>query len=386
MSKTLFRSAALAAGLALACATAGAAGYRTSVGSGDDAIPLVVVSGSPYEMGVALGALMKAETRALLGRFLAAAQAASPKRHNNRVLDRAWLSISPHMSQRCIDEMRGVAKGAGVPFVLVRRAHMIPAVSDYACSGAALWGAATRDRGFYQFRNLDYTMRGGLQDYPAVVVYVPDKGIPHVNVTFAGVIGSNTGMNAEGIVLTEMGDSPARDYPFDLNGNHFMFMFRDLLYDAHNLDEAIAMIQKTKRIKKYHFIVGDGKNKRAVKMVAHAPDLVIWPDNDNRDEAAPNIRKGVVYNFEGRSTVGWEHVKRNYGRFDAEATIQLSASVASLGGNLMNVVYDAARLRLWVAYAHKRECAFRRAYVPIDLKAYLDVSKVPAGAVVFRGR
>ena len=48
------------------------------------------------------------------------------------------------------------------------------------------------------------------QDHPLIVVYRPDQGIPHVNVTFAGCIGSNTGMNAEGIVLSEMETRPAK--------------------------------------------------------------------------------------------------------------------------------------------------------------------------------
>ena len=54
------------------------------------------------------------------------------------------------------------------------------------------------------------------------------------------------------------------------------------------------------RIKKYHFVVGDGAHKKAVKMLAHAPDLVIWTDNDPTDELAPNVLKDVVYQDEGR--------------------------------------------------------------------------------------
>jgi len=365
---------------------AAADGYRTSVGTGDDEIPVVVVTGTPYEMGRTFGQLMKPEAIALMSRFMGLATLGDRQKYSAEHLDAAWKAIAPHTSKRFVEELHGLAEGAGLPFDLVRRVHMIPVVSEYACSGVALWGKATRDGTFYQFRNLDYITEAGLQDYPALVVYLPDQGVPHVNVTFAGYLGANTGMNAEGITLTEMGDSPSRDYPYDLNGIHFTTLFRDLLYDAHNLDEAVAMIKGAKRIKKYHYLIGDGKNKRAVKLLAHAPDLVIWPDNDPQDEVAPNVLENVVYNCEGRDPLAWAHLNKYYGHYDADAVIQLSKSVGSLGGNLLDAVYDGTHLELWVAYAQQEECAYRRPYVHLKLRDYLDFSKKPAGAVVVEGK
>lgn len=361
-----------------------AAGYRTTIGTGKDTIPVVVVTGTPYEMGRSEGQLLKAEATALLKRFLGIARLSEPKKYSDTALDAAWKDMTPYLDARFVAELHGLADGAGLPFDLVRRVHMIPVVSEYACSGVAMWGKATRDGTFYQFRNLDYITEGGLQDYPAVVIYLPDKGTPHVNVTFAGYAGANTGMNANGIVLTEMGDSPSREYPYDLHGIHFTILFRKVLYDAGNLAEAVRIIRDAKRIKKYHFIIGDGRSKRAVKMLAHAPNLVVWSDNDPKDEVAPNILENVVYNCEGRDPIAWAHLKKYYGRYDADAMIQLSKSVGSLGGNLLDAVYDGTHLELWVAYAEKQECAYRRPYVHLRLKDYLDFSKKPPGAVVVK--
>jgi hypothetical protein len=359
-----------------------AEGYRTSLGTGDDILPVVVVTGTPYEMGRAFGQLLRPEATALITGFLARARAGDATTYSDARLDAAWEAIAPHTNPRFIEELRGLADGVGLPLETVRRVHLIPVVSEYACSGAALWGGATRQGAFYQFRNLDYTMDGGLQDYPVVAIYLPDRGVPHANVTFAGYIGVNTGMNANGITLTEMGDSPAREAPYDLHGVHFTTLFRDLLYDATSLDEAVAMIERAQRIKKYHFIIGDGKNRRAVKMLAHAPNLVVWKDNDPADEVAPNILQDVVYNCEGRDPICWAHLKTYYGRYDAGAVIQLSQSVGSLDGNLLNVVYNATDLELWVAYAQQRECAYRRPYVHLRLRDYLDFAKKPAGAIL----
>jgi len=356
----------------LAAGPAVAAGYRTSVGEGADSVPVVVVAGTPHEMGVALGTLMKNEIAAFTPRYLEAIQRRGGDRCSNEALDKVWDMQVKYMSPRYVEEMQGVAEGSGVPFDLLRRAHMIPVVSNYSCSGVAVWGSASRDNHLYQIRNLDYTTRGHLQDVPMVAVYVPDQGVPHINVSFAGVIGVNTGMNAEGVTLTEIGDTPGSDYPFNLDGAHFMSLFRDILYDAHNLDEAVKMVQDAKRIKKYHYVIGDGKKPAAVKMRAHAPELLIWTDNDPTDELAPNILENIVYHAEGRDPVAYAHLKRYSGKYDEDAMIQLSKAIGSLGGNLLNAVYDATDLECWVAYANgAEECAYRRPYVHIKLTDYL---------------
>ncbi|MBI5092259.1 MAG: hypothetical protein HZB26_07400 [Candidatus Hydrogenedentes bacterium] len=363
-------------------AIAAAEGYRTSVSLGSDSIPVVVVKGTPYEMGYGFGSLMKDDVVALLGSYLKLAQSQGEPRYTDASLDKAWDSVSPFIHPRFIEELHGVADGSHMPFDTVRRAHMIPVVSDYACSGFALWGSATKDGHLYQIRNLDYEVHAGLQDHPCIVVYSPAEGIPHVNVTFAGSIGVNTGMNAEGVTLTEIGDTPGKAYPFDLNGVHFTTLFRDILYEANNLDEAVDMIEKAQRIKMYHYIIGDGKNKKAVKMRAFAPGLEIWHDADPDDEAAPNVLKDVVYHAEGRNPIAYAHLTANLGKYDAERMISLSQAVPIKGGNLLDVVYDATALELWASYASGEQNAYLRPYIHLKLSDYLPYDGQPkAGAV-----
>jgi isopenicillin-N N-acyltransferase like protein len=356
----------------LAVNTLRAEGYRTTLGTAPDDFPVVVVSGTPYEMGLALGTLMKPEIQIFGPRFLAAAQEAKKDACSSAKLDEAWHTMEPFMSERFKEELRGLAEGSGIPLADMQRVHMVSVVSEYSCSGVAIWGSASRNGHLYQIRNLDYTVGAHLQDFPCVVIYVPKEGIPHLNPSFAGSIGCHTGMNAEGITLTEIGDSPGRDKPYDLHGLHFMMMFRDILYSAKSLDQAIQMIQDTKRIKKYHFVVGDGKIPAAVKMKAWAPNLLIWKDNDSKDEMAPHVFPNVVYHAEGRTPTARAHISQYiHGGYDADAVIQLSKSIGTLGGNLMNAVYDGTSREAWLAYAEKNECAYRRPYVHLNLNDFV---------------
>jgi len=367
----MFKKCVLALAIWCAAGAAFADGYRTSVEAGGRVIPVVVVKGTPYEMGYAFGDLMKEEVNGLLLGYLSAAQGSGDARYTDQSLDGAWKALAPNTSPRFTEELHGLADAAGIPFEKVLRAHMIPVISDYACSGIAVWGDATKTGHLYQIRNLDYDTHSGLQNFPCLVVYIPAQGIPHLNVTFAGSIGVNTGLNAEGIALTEIGDSPASDFPFDLNGVHFTTMFRDILYDAHTIDDAVSMVKNAKRIKKYHYVIGDGKAKRAVKMKAWAPDLQIWNDNDSKDELAPKIFKSAVYHAEGRDPKAVAHLTKNIGKYDAQEMVDLAKTVPTIGGNLISVVYDATTLEAWVAYADNEKNAYLCPYVHLAMNDYL---------------
>lgn len=343
--------------------------YLASVGTGPDTVPVAVVRGTSYEMGLAHGRFFKEDAGCLIRNFLSMIQSQGGERFSNTALDAAWKMVGPHTDSRFMEELRGVADGSGLPFEMLLRAHMVPVVANYSCSSIAAWGDATRDGHLYQTRNLDWEMRLQAQDHPCIVVYIPNEGIPHANITFTGYIGSNTGMNAKGIVLSEMGDSPGSDYPFGMDGVHFTTLFRTILYDAHNLDQAIELFQSAKRIKKYHYVVGDGQRRQAVKILAHAPDMVVWKDNDPEDELAPNVLKNIVYQDEGRGA--FEPLKKVVGRIGAPEMIDIARQIPIRGSNVLDVVYDATALEFWVAYAEKDEEAYLRPFVHVRLADYL---------------
>ena len=110
----------------LAClclaAVARAEGYRTTVG--EDKIPLVVVKGTPYEMGHAFGKLMQPECQGLIGAFLKGAQLAeheaftkdpgkpaAARRYTDAILDAAWKATSPHIHKRFRSRCEGWPRG-----------------------------------------------------------------------------------------------------------------------------------------------------------------------------------------------------------------------------------------------------------------------------------
>lgn len=344
---------------------------RKMLTEGDVHIPLVVVRGTPYEMGRQLGVVLKDEIQTFIPAAIAGISGELGVSIDD--LQDVWARTAAYADDRVEQEMLGIADGSGVPLSTLQAAHAVPLLMPYSCSSIAAWGDATEDGHLYQTRNLDWNMKVGAHEFPVIVVYVPDQGIPHVVPTFAGIIGAHTGMNVKGIALAEMGDASGKEAPYFVHAPHFTVFFRTMLYDAGSLMKTIEIFEAQPMTKRYHFVFGDGQTeKRAVKIRAHAPEpegkrVAIWKDNDPTDEFAPNVMSCCVYNDEGRGA--FPTLKSESGELNGEKLVALANKIPIKGGNVVNVVYDATALRMWVTYAKGDREAYLRPSVFLDLKA-----------------
>ena len=347
----------------------GGSGRRFVVTNGTAHVPVVVVHGTPYQMGWHLGRLMKDEIRQLAP--LAVGRFKKELNLSDEALDQVWATTAGYTDGRVLQQLAGVAEASGVPVRTLQHVHCLPLLMPYSCSSIAAWGSATEDGHLYQTRNLDWSLKAGAHDFPAIVVYQPDTGHAHVTPTFAGFVGAHCGLNDAGIVLSEMGDASAGDAPYNVHAPHFTAWFRTVLYDANSLTDATKIFRRQPQTKKYHFVFGDGRNeKRAVKIRTEtgsstAASVHVWRDNDRDDELAPHVLRCVVFQDEGRGA--FPTLEREQGKLNAEKLIALANSIPIKGGNVMDAVFDATALRLWVSYAAGDEEAYRRPYVFLDL-------------------
>ena len=354
----------------------GGSAHRTTIGSGDHQFPLVVVRGTPYEMGLHLGRAFQSEMQ----KFVPAALAGIQKELgvDQAALQETWARSAAYADDRIEQELAGLSDGSGLPLALLQSMHAVPLLMPYSCSSIAAWGNATEDGHLYQTRNLDWSMQVGAHEFPMIVLYIPSQGIPHVVPSFAGMIGAHTGMNTKGIALSEMGDASQKEAPYQIHAPHFTVLFRTMMYDSDSLSKALSIFQSHPQTKRYHYVFGDGQNELgAVKVLAHSPEpegkrVIVWKDNDPRDEFAPNVMSCVVYNDEGRGA--FPTLKQQFGKLNGEKLVALANQIPIKGGNVENVVYDATDLRMWVSYAKGEKEAYQRSYAFVELKK-IDANK-----------
>lgn len=370
--EALFSGGRAATGARVGTAGSGdGAGYRFAVTNETAVVPVVVVGGTPFQMGRQMGRLMREEMR----RFIPAALAGfkAQLQLDEATLDQVWATTAAYTDDRFEQELAGLAEGSGLPIRSLQHVHCLPLLMPYSCSSIAAWGSATEDGHLYQTRNLDWTLEAGAHEFPVLAVYLPADGHVHVLPTFAGVIGANCGLSAAGIALSEMGDSPRKEAPYNLHAPHFTTWFRTILYDASSLSQVLDIFRSQPATKRYHFVFGDGRHeKRAVKIRAHSPeappkDVLIWRDNDPTDELAPNVLSCVVYQDEGRGA--FPALQAQHGNLNGPRLMALANQIPIKGGNVLNAVFDATALRLWVAYAGRGREAYQNPYVFLDLAA-----------------
>ncbi|MFM8284629.1 MAG: C45 family autoproteolytic acyltransferase/hydrolase [Planctomycetaceae bacterium] len=348
----------------------GGGGYRASVSGGGVTIPVVVVGGTPRQMGWHLGRLMGKEIQTFVPQLLAKVKGAMGI--DDAQLAAAWGTQSAWIDDRVEQEIVGMAEGAGVPLAMLQAVHAVPLLMPYSCSAISAWGSATADGHLYQTRNLDWELELGAHEHGVIVVYIPTGGTAHLLPTFAGFSGANCGLSAAGIALSEMGDSPAKEMPYELHAPHFTTWFRTLLYDADSLTEALDIFTALPRTKKYHFVFGDGRaDRRGVKIRAHTgpglDEVKIWNANDPGDELAPAVLPDLVYQDEGRGA--FPFLKQHHGRLDAAKLTEVACAIPIKGSNVLDAVFDATDLVAYVSYAGSDGEAYQRPFVRLALAA-----------------
>src|SRR3954447_15237923 len=267
----------LAVTLMVALATAFAAHAETKTitrcGEGfledDNGYRILHVKGTPYEMGYQQGALLRDDIREnvrylfeVKGKELKVELGGIKLLDPKRVIAGIVAQQKKYVPGRFFEEMKGIADGSGVDQKDVVVANFIPEL--FHCSGFALSGKATKDGTLYHGRILDYGCDWRLQEHAVLTVAEPRGKIPFVNVTYAGFIGSVTGMNAERVSIGEMGGAGMGHWA----GVPMAFLVRMALEEAMTLAEAIAVFHDHPRTCEYYFVIADGNAGKGVGMEA----------------------------------------------------------------------------------------------------------------------
>ncbi len=161
--------------------------------------------------------------------------------------------LKPHIPENYLEEMRGLAEGAGLEFEEVLAGNLMP--EAFHCSGMALFGEATQDGSLYHVRILDYMTEAGLQDLAVLMIVKPEGARAFMNVSYAGFLGSVTGMNDAQIAIGEMGGGGQGFY----DGMPMSLLIRYALERASSLQEAMDIFRDTPRTCEYYYVISDAK-------------------------------------------------------------------------------------------------------------------------------
>lgn len=370
-------------------------------------LPVVYLSGSPYEMGYQHGAFFRKEVRASVANAIAFVD-----RHGKvpwvgrwiarQMLDRTWRQMKPYIPPRYLQELQGLSDGAGIPLKTLERLHALPELTATTCASFAAFGKATDGGGLIQIRNLDWAIQSDVQKHAALFVHQPASGRPFINVGWFGFIGVISGINEEGISVAEIG---AETVDVSFKGIPMPFLLRWILEEGRDLKKAVEIVQTSPRTVGYNYLFADAKAKQAVALETthrhcavfwgtesvQSPEHLVVPDALFRSDLAfdPQIRdlqlacrgdpkrpglespKGSSA-YEVRYRKQGELLLRFHRQINAETAMAIARNIAP-SSNMQSIVY--AYPQIWVAIADGRQPAAEGRYLYLDLKELFESSR-----------
>ncbi|GIX04867.1 MAG: hypothetical protein KatS3mg114_0736 [Planctomycetaceae bacterium] len=310
------------------------------------------LKGTPYEMGYQHGVLLREHVRKNMQHLVVEKprEMTLVKWGPIEITPRAAIEMilkieAPYIDPRYEEEMRGLADGAEVSLADVRAGNFIPEL--FHCSGFALSNSATVDGELYHGRVLDYAVDWGLQEHAVIVVCEPEGRVPWVNISYAGFIGSVTGMNAETISIGEMGGGGLGHW----EGRPMALIVREALESARTLEEAIAVFRDGPRTCQYFYVIGDGRSRRAVGMEASWDVFQVIEMGQPHERLPHPVRDCVLMSAGGRYEELTKRAKLGHGRFTPEDALRLMDRPVAMSSNLHNVLFVPKRGDFWVAQA-----------------------------------
>jgi hypothetical protein len=337
-----------------------------------DGTRVLVLKGTPEEMGRQQGVLLKREIHDLVDHMLYGVGVGSSFEKGRWFfgeIDEAQNRLKPFMDARYFREMDALADASGLMREEVRLANFFPEL--FHCSGFALFGAASGDGHMYHGRILDYLRGLGLEQNAVVMVFQPDQGNAWVNVGYAGFVGSVTAMNEKHVAIGEMGGRGQGRW----DGKPMAELLREVMEKANTLDEAVEIMRKGPRTCEYYYVISDAKSNRAVGIAA-TPDKfeTIWP-GQSHPLLPHGIKDAVLMSAGDRYEELARRVQSNYGKLDTAAARELMKRPVCMTSNIHCALFEPDTLDFWVANADSHNPAAHTRFTHYNLGEFLEQAR-----------
>ena len=175
-------------------------------------------------------------------------------------LDINWKVALPYIPKRFDDEMAGMAAGSGIDVQTIRRANMLPELTQAHCTVFGSWGPASKDNKLLHFRGLDWDAFAPINQFPVINLYEPTEEGSHAfsNIGYLGMVGTLTAMSKIGITAGEkvmlVHDPSIYPEPPEISyfGKPWMFVLRDTVQFSNNIVDVYNNLAGSQRTMKIH--------------------------------------------------------------------------------------------------------------------------------------
>ena len=333
---------------------------------------ILIVKGTPEQMGGAHGRLLKDKIPIVLQRvvyMIGAAECVQAGTWFFDTLDEIERRCGPHVPERFVVECDAMSKAAGFSVRDGRYANLFP--ERFHCSGFAVRDSASADGRVLHARVLDYMRDIGLQTGAVLGVFIPDGKNAWLTVGYGGFIGTVTAINEKGLAVGEMGGRGEGNW----DGCPMTLLLRDIMERAETVDEAVKIFQETPRTCEYYYVVSD-KNRNMVGLKC-TPDEVLVLKPGEQNDLLPFVPEDTILMSAGdRAECLSKRLTKLHGKIGVQEMIDIIKRPVAMRSNLHDAVFRPETLDVWFADAGRTTPACDEPYARVNLKQLLEFYKM----------
>ena len=241
-------------------------------------LPVLTVSGTPEDIGTAVGVLAVAPGQKMLD---------YPedvlRQYHLHFLWGPLLAAGKHMAQRFPEdfsrEMEAMAKSSRVDHDHIIAGNTLFDIKKVlACSASSIEPGHSATGAPIVGRNLDYPSLGYAEEFSLVTVCRPDAAKhAFVSVGFPGLVGCLSGMNDAGLTVSvlEVFQAKVGVKRFDSTGTPYALCYRRLLEECATVKEAAALLATMHRSTMTNLVLAD---RKSVAVAEVTPTRVVIRD------------------------------------------------------------------------------------------------------------
>lgn len=333
-----------------------------------DGIPVARLRGSHYNIGFQHGTIFRDQILFLRREYFEALQVPMVGRERLREWAR---QVEPHIPASLKEELHGLADGAGGTYEDALLSNVaVDLMQAMMCSTVVAAPEATADGEVYFGRNLDFPGRGILQRTSVILVFEAEGATPVAAVTWPGLVGILSGMNAEGVCGATMMIHRAGDTQ---PGLPYMMMYREALARARKTADVHDFIAASRRTCPNNFMVVDATG--AAEVTEFTADAAVRRTGEHGCLCSTNF-----FRSESLRDAGWDlgvnryrdlerFLEENRGKIDLPGVIGALREVARPWFlNVQSMVFLPRQRALHLAAAAELPAANAR-FVRIDREA-----------------
>ncbi len=256
------------------------------------------VEGSAFDRGVAMGKLSDSLIRYQEQAFVEQLQVMIPSPGYMKFLKNFIALFNKNLDEyiplEFQQEIYGVSQAADSAFDFIAPAysrmlnyhaahdigHAMQNMNLVACTSFGVWNNRAQDSTLTIGRNFDFYVGDAFAQNKIVLFVRPEQGIPFVIITWGGMTGAVSGMNAEGLTLTL--NAAKSEIPTSA-ATPISLIAREVLQYASTIDEALAIAKKRKSFVAESMLIGSAKDNRAA-LIEKTPETTLLYETKTPDQ------------------------------------------------------------------------------------------------------